>query len=155
MKEIVAKNQVELGPARCLQLALSGIKFRLFRSLITIAILGLAVAFLSHMLGYSVMSGATERAVWQEMEEERALGVQLRRMEAPDPQAAVLRNLQRQAPNRIVEYRTWAGQDADTWEKTLEQVATLMRFTQAIESLSPKEIHQLIHARNFRARVCL
>jgi putative ABC transport system permease protein len=138
MKEIVAKNQVELGPARCLQLALSGIKFRLFRSLITIAILGLAVAFLSHMLGYSVMSGATERAVWQEMEAERALGVQLRRMEAPDPIAAVLRTLQRQDPHRIVEYRTWAGQDAEAWDKTLEQVDTLMRFTQAVESLSPR-----------------
>lgn len=138
MKEIVAQNQVDLGPARCLQLALSGIRFRLFRSLITIAILALAVAFLSHMLCYSVMSGATERVLWQEMAQERSLGVQLRRMETADPLAAVLRNLQGQDPVRMAEYRMWSGQESEAWAGTQARVETLTRFQQAIATLSPR-----------------
>jgi len=155
MKEIVAKNQVELGPARCLHLALSGIKYRLFRSMITIAILGLAVTFLSHMLGYGVMSGVTERAVWRDMEAERSLGIQLRRMESADPLAAVLRNLQRQAPSRMAEYRAWAGQDQAAWGKTLDRVATFTRFTQSIGSLSPRHRAILVGDRDEMALLAL
>ena len=138
MKEIVAKNQVELGPARCLQLALSGIMFRLFRSSITIAILGLAVAFLSHMLAYSVMSGATSRAVWQEMEQERSLGTQLRRLESPDPLGTVLLNLQRQHPERAAEYRAWADLSQQALDDTVEKAVLLGRVERTIQSWSPR-----------------
>ena len=55
MKELTAKDQVRLSLARCFRLALSGMSHRLFRASITIAILALAVAFLSHMLAFSVV----------------------------------------------------------------------------------------------------
>lgn len=139
MKEIVAKDQVDLGSARCIQLAFSGMVFRLFRSMITVAILGMAVAFLAHMLGYSVMSGETARRIWLELEAERSLGVQLRRLESPDPVATLLVAWQRGDEARVAEHRAWAGLgEAEAAE--IERVANDARvFHRHILSLGPRD----------------
>ena len=139
MKEIVAQNQVELGSARCIQLALSGIKFRLFRSSITIVILGLAVAFLAHMLAYSVMSGTTERAIWMELEAERTLGVRFRRLESPDAFATLLLHFQKQDAHRLTEYRLWGGLDDQEMEQTLRRAALVAEFEQAIRRVNVRQ----------------
>ena len=139
MKEIVAKNQVDLGSARCMQLAFSGMVFRLFRSMITVAILGMAVAFLAHMLAYTVMSGETSRRIWRELESERQLGVQLRRLESPDPVATLLTHWQRATPARIAEHRAWAGLDDDTVATLKTHAATVRAFQRQIDGLNPRE----------------
>ncbi|MHB1158593.1 MAG: hypothetical protein ACYC26_17350, partial [Phycisphaerales bacterium] len=59
MKHIQIADQVRLGPARCLSLTVSGMMYRLFRSMITVAILTLAVTFLSHILSYSLIEHET------------------------------------------------------------------------------------------------
>jgi putative ABC transport system permease protein len=139
MKEIIAKNQVDLGSARCIQLAFSGMVFRLFRSMITVAILGMAVAFLAHMLAYTVMSGETSRRIWQELESERMLGVQLRRLESPDPVAILLTHWQRSTPARIAEHRAWAGLDEETVGTLKSYAATVRTFQRQIDGLNPRE----------------
>ncbi|MCC7409855.1 MAG: hypothetical protein IT442_17445, partial [Phycisphaeraceae bacterium] len=50
MKPIIVQDQVRLGVGRCVGLSLSGMSYRMFRSMITVSILALAVAFLSHVL---------------------------------------------------------------------------------------------------------
>lgn len=148
MKEIVAKNQVELGSARCIQLAISGIKFRLFRSSITIVILGLAVAFLAHMLAYSVMSGTTERAVWLELEAERTLGVRIRRLESPDAFATLLDHFQSRDPHRLAEYGRWAQLDEREMEQALRRAEIVAEFERAIRNTNNRQRAILAGDRN-------
>ncbi|MCC5847174.1 MAG: ABC transporter permease [Verrucomicrobia bacterium] len=148
MKEIVAKNQVELGSARCIQLALSGIMFRLFRSSITIVILGLAVAFLAHMLAYSVISGTTERAIWAELEAERSLGVRLRRLESPDAFASLLLQFQKQDAHRLAEYSRWGALSASEMEQTLRRAALVADFERAVQNFTNRQRAILAGDRN-------
>ncbi|MHC4717346.1 MAG: ABC transporter permease [Planctomycetota bacterium] len=53
MKEIEVRDQVSLPLRRCLQLTVHGIRYRLFRSAVTVVIVSLAVAFLMMMLSTS------------------------------------------------------------------------------------------------------
>ncbi len=148
MKEIVARNQVDLGSARCMQLAFSGMVFRLFRSMITVAILGMAVAFLAHMLAYTVMSGETSRRIWRELESERRLGTELRRLESPDAVAILLTHWQRAAPARLAEHRVWAGLDDETAETLKAHAAAVRSFQRQIDGLYPRERAILVGDRN-------
>ena len=93
MKPIEANNQVKLGPARCVQLALTGMSYRMFRSLITIAILALAVAFLVHMLAYGLMGNATQRAAFEELSADREAGEAVPRLTNADSVKAILLTL--------------------------------------------------------------
>jgi len=54
MKQIDVKDQTRLPFSKCVELVLSGIKYRLFRASITVAIISLAVAFLMTMLTESI-----------------------------------------------------------------------------------------------------
>ncbi|HUU22097.1 MAG TPA: FtsX-like permease family protein [Phycisphaerae bacterium] len=53
MKKIEVRDQVSLPLRRCFQLTVQGIRYRLFRSAITVVIVSLAVAFLMMMLSTS------------------------------------------------------------------------------------------------------
>ena len=59
MKAVEVKDQVRLPLSKCLELVLSGVKYRLFRASITVAIIALATAFLMTML----TEGLTARTV--------------------------------------------------------------------------------------------
>jgi putative ABC transport system permease protein len=110
MKPIVVRDQVRLGPLRCLTLTLTGMSYRLFRSLITVAILALAVAFLVHMLGYALMAEHTRQRAWQQLQHSRALGLWVTRLTAPDTEATVLAGLAApEQPGRLEEYRAWSA----------------------------------------------
>ena len=59
MKSVEVKDQVRLSLRKCLELVLSGVRFRLFRAAITVVIISLAVAFLMTILA----EGTTAREV--------------------------------------------------------------------------------------------
>jgi putative ABC transport system permease protein len=139
VKEMVADDQVDLGSARCIQLAFAGMKFRLFRSMITVAILGMAVAFLAHMLAYSVMSGESVRRIWRELESERALALHIRRLESPDPLTAILAQWQQSDSARMAEHRAWAGIGDDEAAEIQRMAETLRGFERTMESLGSRQ----------------
>ncbi len=56
MKVIDVKDQVSLPFAKCVELVISGIKYRLFRAAVTVTIIALAVAFLMAMLSESIVA---------------------------------------------------------------------------------------------------
>jgi len=84
-KAIEVRDQVRLGLGRCLQLALSGMSYRMFRSSVTVAILALAVAFLTHMLVFGILERSTQVAAYGEIEEQRSLGEAVRRLASALP----------------------------------------------------------------------
>jgi len=57
------REQVKLSARRCAALVLDGIRFRLFRASVTVAVVGLAVAFLMAILGDSLIGRQVEGAV--------------------------------------------------------------------------------------------
>lgn len=118
-KDIVAREQVKLGPVRCLGLAVTGMSYRLFRSSITVAILALAVAFLVHMLSFSILSQNTREAARRELSSSRRLGEIVTRMATPDSPREALRELASGRPERLAEYRRFVGPEIDLDRATL------------------------------------
>jgi len=57
-EKIVIANQIRLSTKRTLQISINGIYYRLFRSLVTVAIVAVAVAFMMYMLANSLIGRA-------------------------------------------------------------------------------------------------
>ncbi|NCC92832.1 MAG: hypothetical protein EOM10_06060, partial [Opitutae bacterium] len=58
MKKIDVQNQPVLPPRRVLQIALTGVKYRLFRATVTVAVIVVAMAFLMNILTESLIKRA-------------------------------------------------------------------------------------------------
>jgi putative ABC transport system permease protein len=143
MKPIIARDQVALGPARGLQLALSGMSFRMFRSSVTIAILSLAVAFLVHMLAYGLMKGSAQRSAWAELEHTRTLGQYIARLTSADTKPVVVRELAGDDRARLGEYRRWAGVGPVEFERARHAASQLHEVGRYLDSL-PVAAHAVL-----------
>jgi putative ABC transport system permease protein len=62
MKQIEIKDQPPLGIGRTVSLTLTGIRYRLFRSLVTVGVVAVAMAFLMNVWSESLVRGAVLRA---------------------------------------------------------------------------------------------
>jgi len=135
VKPIVVQEQVTLPTRRCLSLTLAGISYRLFRSLITVAILTLAVAFLSHVLTFALLEQATKAAAYERLTEHRLLGLWLTRLREPDTAKILLMNLAAQEEARLREYAHWAGVDEAEAKRAAELASQFLRVQDYLESL--------------------
>ncbi len=122
MKSIEAKEQVNLGWFRALQLALSGMLYRFFRSGVTAAILCLAVAFLVHTLVHGLLSQSTVFHAHQELKEHRSFGRVASRLSRPDSARAVVDAFARKDSDRLGEYRVW-GDLTEEEKEEMQEVA--------------------------------
>ncbi len=135
MKPIEAKNQVRLGPARCVQLALSGMSYRMFRSMITISILALAVAFLVHMLVYGLVSHETQTAAYHELQQSRQMAQIITRLTRPDSMRVVLDQLADDDDDVLAEYRAWSGVDGPTFDDARQAAQQVRDFDRYLGQL--------------------
>jgi putative ABC transport system permease protein len=62
MKKIEIRDQPSLGIGKTVSLTLTGIRYRLFRSLVTVGVVAVAMAFLMNVLSESLVRGAVLRA---------------------------------------------------------------------------------------------
>lgn len=83
MKVIDIKNQVSLPFAKCIELVLSGIKYRLFRAAITVSIIALAVAFLMTMLTESFIARRVAEEIQQRTAPRKAFDFWVSRISSP------------------------------------------------------------------------
>jgi len=109
LKPIVVKDQVRLGPARCLQLSITGMYYRVTRSAITILILSLAVAFLAYVLFYGILSYDSEYRAYNELKEKRRLGEWTSRLSSADAQPDILAFALTGDAQKAAEYKRWGG----------------------------------------------
>lgn len=136
MKPIEARDQVRLGPGRCLQLALSGMAFRMFRSGITTAILALAVAFLVHMIVYGLISNQVQSRAYAQLQSERQLGQILTRLTTPDSPRIILESMGQTDSDRLSQYRAWAKNVEPTvFDQAVEAARQAIEFEHYLESL--------------------
>jgi hypothetical protein len=136
VKPIVARDQVALGAMRCLKLALAGMSYRLFRSGITVSILALAVAFLVHMLSYSILADRTAESAALELRESRQLGEIVTRLGSADGPSQVRAALVAGEAARMAEYARFVGSEGDisAARATARRLAELGEF---LSSLPP------------------
>jgi len=138
-KPLVVRDQVRLSPLRCLALTLAGIRFRLFRSLVTVAILALAVTFLAHGLSHTLIAHETRLLAFNELRHLREIGEWVARLRAPDPRGAVLARLASAEQPYVAEYRRWAGAtaaEAAAAEKAARRLAELAEHLDALPEAS-------------------
>ncbi len=107
MKPITVKEQARLSPVRALVLTLSGMYYRMNRSAITVLILSLAVAFLSYMLSYGIISHDTDYAISKEISTNRLLNEWVSRLSTPDQQLSIAQVYAGLDTLRQHEYRTF------------------------------------------------
>ncbi len=118
--------------------------YRMFRSIITVAILGLAVAFLVHMLAYGLISQSTREAAYEELREDRESGELITRLSSPDSPAMVLEAMANPPrPGRLNEYARWAGVDEATFEAAVEAAEEVDEFDVYLSKLPPASLAAL------------
>ena len=107
MKPICVRNQAAPGPLRCLSLTLAGMYYRLTRSLITLSIIGLAVAFLSTVVVEGVVAGNRRETAVAQLRQSRFSGEWLVRLRMADPVGTIVAAFAARDPDRMQEYRKW------------------------------------------------
>ncbi|MBD3344476.1 MAG: FtsX-like permease family protein [Chitinivibrionales bacterium] len=135
MKPIVVKNQVRLGPVRCFRHSIGGMYFRLRRSAISILILALAVAFLSYILNYGLISRDTDYYAYSKLKDSRMLSEWISRLSSPDSDEEILSHVVAQNADRMAEYKTWGMFSSDEMALFKKQAGTIHRFVEYFNSI--------------------
>jgi putative ABC transport system permease protein len=136
-KAIIAKDQVSLSLGRCFHLAVSGMSHRLFRSVVTTAVLALAAAFLVHILGYSLLEQRTHDKAFAIAQNYRRLGHELSRLSQVDGSGIILSALSSRDPGLVREYAGFAEDTPATIELARRTAHRLTRATEYVQSLAP------------------
>ena len=112
MKKVInVDKQVRLSLPRTIELVLSGVQFRLFRAAITVAIISLAVAFLTTMLGESVIARNIAVAINEETAPRKLLDHWVSRLGQPLTGDQLTNQLARTEPDSAMakEFATWGN----------------------------------------------
>jgi hypothetical protein len=131
MKKIDIRKQPSMGLARTVNMTVHGIRYRLFRSLVTVVVIAVAIAFLMNILSESLIKKSTVELTEQRIKERRLAVRWLARLTSPG------------SINEIV-YELAAG-DMD---------APYIRETLAISEM-PREKVQMLHLESRKAAAYL
>jgi hypothetical protein len=135
VKPLEARNQVRLGPARAFQLAINGMRYRPLRSGVTVAVFALAVAFLAHMISYSLLRHSIQAAALAELEQDRNLGEYLTRFGRADSPSAIRNQLALGNAPRIVEIQRFSAATPTELQTARRVAETLHRLAEALDRL--------------------
>jgi putative ABC transport system permease protein len=86
-------DQPRMGFGRTLQLTLHAIRYRLFRSLVTVLVVTVAIAFLMNVVAESLLKREVARRSTRELAAERLAAAWVTRLTAPGTAAELLREL--------------------------------------------------------------
>jgi putative ABC transport system permease protein len=109
MKRISIQDQPKPGVGRTLRITLDGIRYRLFRSLVTVAVMTLAVAFMMNILTESVIKRAIHAGVTGRVDALRQAHDWAARLTQPPTRERVVRMLQDGRPQDETELALMAG----------------------------------------------
>ncbi|MFW6133136.1 MAG: ABC transporter permease [Planctomycetota bacterium] len=124
MKSVDVKRQHRPPLRRCMELVLSGVKYRLFRAAITVGIIALAVAFLMTMLTESVVTRRVAKALEAQVAPRKLLQAWVARLSEPPDRADLGSTLATMQPGgpRWKEFARW-GDLSDDQLRRLQEVA--------------------------------
>jgi len=146
MKTVEVKEQARPPLRRCAELVLSGIKYRLFRASITVAIIALATAFLMTMLTESLVTRQVATAIGAETADRERLQFWVGRLTSlPDAKqfSELLAGASQDGP-RWEEFKAWGGL-TDTQMQELSEIARRQRtYSSFFEGLSEGQRRPLV-----------
>jgi hypothetical protein len=118
------RDQNRLSLEKCFGLVFSGVRFRLFRSAVTVVVIALAVAFLVTMLTDGFIGQEVARAVEDRSMPRKTFLFWVDRLSVDMTEPEVIRTLVASAPgdDRQQEFKTWGGLD-DKMLAVLTEVA--------------------------------
>ncbi len=90
MKTIDVQNQPVLPPGRVLQIALTGVKYRLFRATVTVAVIIVAMAFLMNILTESLIKRAVAESVREQIRDLHRVDLWIARLSMARPPEEIL-----------------------------------------------------------------
>lgn len=139
MKRMAIRKQARLGFARTAEICLNGISYRLFRSLVTVAIVGVAVAFMMHTLGGSMIGRAVNHHASAEVERYRAYDRWLSWTDETMDRPTLFRILADCAEDdpEIRSVQQWGGLSDEQTADLLAVSRELGRYTQFFEKMPP------------------
>ncbi len=111
MKQIDVKEQPILSFGRTLKIALIGVRYRLFRALVTVAVIAVAMSFLMNILGESLIKRAVGQASRREIEDLRSTDKWIARLSVPQTREEILARLAgaEAEPNAVQELSVMSG----------------------------------------------
>lgn len=143
MNQLPVKNQVRLSPMRCLQLTIAGISYRLFRSLVTVTILALAVTFLAQGLSHSLIVHETRFEAYQQLRETRELGTWISRLTTADERRTIWDATAAENENRLIEYANWSNAETTEMAKMI-QAAQRLREIRGYFGMLPEDTRVIL-----------
>ncbi len=93
MKKIDVQDQPVLSPGRIFQIAVTGVKYRLFRAIVTVAVIIVAMAFLMNILTESLIKRAVAESVREQIDELHRVETWVARLSMAQSAEELLRRL--------------------------------------------------------------
>mgnify|MGYP000875169401 FL=1 len=123
MKTIDVQPQPLLGFARTLRIALSGVKYRLFRALVTVAVITVAMAFLMNILAESLIKMIVAATAKDQIAEMRLVDRWIARLSIPPTTAEIIASAARAGEPAELENLRTLGRPDDTDLARLQELA--------------------------------
>ena len=137
MKRIELKDQPRLGWRRTVRITLDGLRYRLFRASVTVAVIAVAVAFLMNVLGESLVKrrvAAASRARLRELKLAQAWAARLTQPPSPRELIAELASAGAREPG-AAEIQAMGGLGAGEWEELRRWSGEAERYLAFFEAL--------------------
>lgn len=130
MKKIDVQNQPVLPPGRVFQIALTGVKYRLFRAAVTVAVIVVAMAFLMNILTESLIKRAVADSVREQIRDLHRVDRWIARLSMARPYEELLAQLAVEEPNPedLDELAGLGNLDAEMLEGLRPQAAAATRY---------------------------
>jgi putative ABC transport system permease protein len=136
MKKIEIRDQPSLGVGKTLSLTLTGIRYRLFRSLVTVGVVAVAMAFLMNVLSESLVRGAVLRATTLRAAQLHQAYVWVTKLSDPGVLDSILTAMAAPRPEAVDEAVSMAKlppEDGVFLESRCRQAAEYLRFFAALD----------------------
>lgn len=153
MKTIEVHDQVNIPLWRCVRLTLRGIRYRMFRSAITVAIVALAVAFLMMMLSTSTVDRAVAQDVHRKTQPRRDLTEWVGKLSVPMASAGLQARLLAARPGTRTwqELRQFGGLGDAQMEHLVQLAGRQGEYERYFDELAPGERPMLLGSREGEA----
>jgi hypothetical protein len=146
MKTIQTRDQVRLPIGRCLELVLSGVKYRLFRAAITVTIISLAGAFLMVMLTEGLTAREVAGDIAVRIAPRETFRFWVSRLSLPMTELQLAEELSTAEPGRPIwgEFRTWGQIDDAALARLVELAKRHQKYLAYFQSLGEGQRRTLI-----------
>ncbi len=146
-RPIDIRDQPKLGLARTFELMLHGIRYRLFRSLVTVVVVAVAIAFMMNVVGEGLIKGALARRAARDIAELRQAAVWASRLAMAGTVEQTLRDLGASQPGDPMweEIQAQGGLTADEMRRFHEQALIAVRWLDFVAGLDYARQRRLAH----------